>query len=118
MPSIDLSGLPAPAAEPDPEPEPPAGEQEMMAVCAQCGIEVTHHQLQDTIREREGEPFRTFAFPRHANEHSCETFSEWLNPYDEPDYAAQQAMWSAAQLAAEEEQHPLPNTARWTIQRV
>ena len=88
MPSIDLSGLPAPAAEPDPEPEPPAGEQEMVAVCAQCGIEVTHHQLQDTIREREGEPFRTFAFPRLANEHSFETFSEWLNPYDEPDDAA------------------------------
>ena len=59
VPSVGMSALPAPPAEPDPEPEPPTGEQEMMAVCAQCGIEVTHHQLQDTIREREGEPFRT-----------------------------------------------------------
>ena len=74
----------------------------MMAVCAQCGIEVTHHQLQDTIREREGEPFRTFGFPRHANEDEGETFSEWLNPYEEPDDAAQQvaAMRSAAQATA------------------
>ena len=156
----------APAAEPDPEPgpepEPPAGEQEMMAVCLQCGIEVTHHQLQDTIREREGEPFRTFSFPRHANEDQGENFSEWLNPYEEPDDSAQQvaAMRSAAQATASPE-HPLtgsesfetlrdlvqekvydgersvlepmlrsrwnllgpsfqqlPNTARWTIQRV
>jgi hypothetical protein len=55
-----MSGLSAPAAEPDPEPEPSSGEQEMMTVCLQCGIEVTHHQRQPIMMHNKDSKRHTF----------------------------------------------------------
>lgn len=78
----------------------------MLAVSAQCGIEVTRHELQDTISERDG-PLGVFFFPKHANEDKGDTFSEWLIPDQEPDDPESVAVLQSAAQAMADPDDPL-----------